>query len=211
MRIFVAILILLSTSFTIDVSYAAKSKAKCTNIFKGTNEKIPEGLKSQLEGMTYDYVYTASLDELDNILYDYDNRKVPKFRERKNKTTHLEVSNLRFMQKSAKFKSSSRKGGYEVLETARSLQTGKLDIDDLPMIQVWEDKKGRLWTLDHRRLAAIILAGNFTEVPVDWATQQEVEDDWDKYDPINGGLSMDIVNYRERERGGQWAVRISIP
>lgn len=64
-------------------------------------------------------------------------------------------------------------GKYTVLENAEALKNGTLKASDLPNIKIWKDADGKIWTLDHRRLAAFRMAG-LDEVPFQWATQEEI-------------------------------------
>ncbi len=75
------------------------------------------------------------------------------------------------MQNSAKNLSKGKK--YTVLRNAIDLKLGRLSPEDLPTIRVWRDSAGKIWTLDHRRLAAFRMAG-VKNVPVQWATTKEV-------------------------------------
>ncbi len=76
---------------------------------------------------------------------------------------------VNFMQSSIK----NQTGRYTVLENAEALRNGTLNANDLPNIKIWEDADGKIWTLDHRRLAAFRIAG-LDEVPFQWATQEEI-------------------------------------
>jgi hypothetical protein len=58
-------------------------------------------------------------------------------------------------------------GQYTVIENAQALSLGKIDPSIL-RINVWMDEYGKIWTLDHRRLAAFELSG-LKNVPVTWA------------------------------------------
>jgi len=56
-------------------------------------------------------------------------------------------------------------GGYTVLGNATALKDGMLLVSNLPLISVWQDSAGKIWTLDHRILAAFKEAGS-KEIPV---------------------------------------------
>lgn len=76
---------------------------------------------------------------------------------------------VRFMQSSIKNKT----GEHTVLDNAEELKNGTLKPEDMPLIRLWKDEEGKIWTLDHRRLAAFRLAG-LESVPFVWATEEEV-------------------------------------
>ena len=75
----------------------------------------------------------------------------------------LNPKDIHFMQSSIK----NATGEFTVLENAEALKTGTLDPQVLKM-NVWEDASGKIWTLDHRRLAAFRLSG-LEEAPIQWA------------------------------------------
>lgn len=95
----------------------------------------------------------------------------------------LDPKDIHFMQSSAK----NNTGDYTVLGNAKSLSEGSLDPNILK-IKVWKDTAGKIWTLDHRRLASFKLAGKC--VPVEWASPQEVKDQMWKMTTATGGKSM---------------------
>ncbi|MRX78932.1 hypothetical protein GJU39_22975 [Pedobacter petrophilus] len=66
------------------------------------------------------------------------------------------------MQSSIKNKTRN----YTVVGNAESLANGSLNPNIL-RINVWKDASGKVWTLDHRRLAAFKLAG-LKEAPIQW-------------------------------------------
>jgi hypothetical protein len=81
----------------------------------------------------------------------------------------LNPNSIRYMQSSIK----NQTGQYTVLGNAQALKSGTLLASDLPAIKVWADSNGRIWTLDHRRLAAFKLA-EINKVPLQWASDKEV-------------------------------------
>jgi hypothetical protein len=100
------------------------------------------------------------------------------------------------MQGSCKYKSRDSKGGYKVISNAKSLKKGKLNVSDFPPLRVWKDSTGKIWSMDHRRLAAFVLSGVVNEVPVTW-TKPSVVKHWKnetKYFPISDGNEIDIIN-----------------
>jgi RHS repeat-associated protein len=92
---------------------------------------------------------------------------------------------IHYMQSSIK----NSTGAHTVLENASALRKGSLKASDLPPIKVWQDKSGKIWTLDHRRLAAFKLA-KMEEIPVEWASSQEVRDQMWKMTTKTEGKSI---------------------
>ena len=75
----------------------------------------------------------------------------------------LNPNQIHFMQSSIK----NSTGEFTVLGNARDLSQGMLDPKKLTM-NVWKDAEGKIWTLDHRRLAAFKFSG-LDKAPVNWA------------------------------------------
>lgn len=99
----------------------------------------------------------------------------------------LDPKDVHFMQGSIK----NQIGNYTVLENAEALKNGTLNASDLPNIRVWEDDAGKIWTLDHRRLGAFKQAG-LDEIPIQWATLEEVASQMWKMTTKNGGTSIKL-------------------
>lgn len=78
---------------------------------------------------------------------------------------------------------------FTVLGNAEALRTGDLGATALPPIRVWSDEVGKIWTLDHRRLAAFRLAG-LAEVPVEWVPMDVVRRQMWKMTTQTGGSSV---------------------
>ena len=93
---------------------------------------------------------------------------------------------VHFMQSSIK----NVTGEYTVLGNAEALRNGTLSPGVLTF-KIWLDNDGKIWTLDHRRLAAFKLAGSET-VPVVFATKKEVESQMWKMTTRNGGTSIKL-------------------
>ncbi len=89
------------------------------------------------------------------------------------------------MQSSIKNKT----GDFTVLGNAGALKNGVLKVSDLPTVKVWKDATGKIWSLDHRRLAAFKLA-DIKEIPVQWATKSEVAGQMWKMTTKTGGESI---------------------
>ena len=97
----------------------------------------------------------------------------------------LNTKVIHFMQSSIRNKT----GSYTVLENAEAIRKGNLKPEDLPLIRVWRDESGKVWTLDHRRLGAFKQAG-IDRIPVQWATPEEVSSQMWKMTTTNGGTSI---------------------
>ena len=122
-------------------------------------------------------------------VYREPNKHFPKFRERAEpRPGRLPLNVLHFMQSSIWDVFHDTK--YDVITTAYQLQRGELEVSALPVVQVWEDDEGKVWTLNHRRVAACRLAGNVGEVPVRWATREEVERNRYEYTTRTEGRSI---------------------
>lgn len=78
-------------------------------------------------------------------------------------------------------------GEYTVLGNAEALADGTLNPNVLKM-KVWKDADGKIWTLDHRRLAAFKISG-LQKAPVEWA--DPAGQMW-KMTTTNGGTSIKL-------------------
>lgn len=116
-------------------------------------------------------------------------QKMPTFnKSQKLGKAEVNVRDIRFSQ--IRCRNSSQDGKYSVLGNAKSIQEGTLKVTDLPTIRVWRDTEGRIWTLDHRRLAAIRLAGNVDKITVEFVDEALVKAQKFKFDTLNEGKSM---------------------
>lgn len=95
----------------------------------------------------------------------------------------VDPKQVHFMQSSAK----NETGEFTVLGNAAALKAGTLDPNILK-IKVWQDSTGKMWTLDHRRLAAFKIADKC--VPIQKASDKEVENQMWKMSTKNDGKSM---------------------
>lgn len=93
----------------------------------------------------------------------------------------LNPGDIHFMQSSIK----NQTGEFTVLGNAEALRAGTLDPGILK-INIWKDASGKIWTLDHRRLAAFRLS-ELQDVPVQWASPEGQM--W-KMTTTNGGTSI---------------------
>jgi hypothetical protein len=95
----------------------------------------------------------------------------------------MNPSEIHFMQSSIK----NTTGEFTVLGNAAALANGSLSPTVLRM-NIWKDVSGKVWTLDHRRLAAFRLSG-LKEAPVQWADPSSQM--W-KMTTTNGGTSIKL-------------------
>ena len=98
----------------------------------------------------------------------------------------LNPNEVHFMQSSIK----NTTGEFTVLGNAEALKAGTLKPEVL-RINVWKDATGKIWTLDHRRLAAFKISG-LSEVPVTWAPTAQVEGQMWKMTTTTGGTSIKL-------------------
>ena len=82
-------------------------------------------------------------------------------------------------------------GEFTVLGNAQALIDGTLSVSDLPLINVWRDSSGKIWTLDHRRLAAFKAAA-IEKVPVNWASDETVKNQMWKMTTRTDGKSITL-------------------
>lgn len=81
-----------------------------------------------------------------------------------------------------------------VLGLAKALRSGTVDFArDIPPIEVWRDVTGRVWTLDHRRLAAVELAAVMDSIPVKFVSEAEVLADRFKFTGASDGRSIIVT------------------
>ena len=99
----------------------------------------------------------------------------------------INPKNIHFMQNSIK----NQTGEYTVLGNVGALRSGKLKATDLPEIRIWKDSSGKIWTLDHRRLAAFRMA-ELDMIPFKWATEKEVAKQMWKMSTKTGGTSIKL-------------------
>lgn len=174
----------------------------CVNLFFSIEEANTQLIDSiNLSGLKYHSIKNGkSSEQLKYDLYHYPQQSVPKPIQFKG-PSHFLVSKILFMQQNARSKSSKHNGGYIVIENAQALKKGQLSVEDFPIITVWKDQTGKVWTLNHRRLAAIVLSGVVSNIPVRWASTDEVlkSKNQDKFFPLNKGKSIDILFVKENK------------
>ncbi|MBK7844037.1 MAG: hypothetical protein IPJ71_10130 [Bdellovibrionales bacterium] len=179
-----------------------------------------------LRGLNYERVYFESEEKLFEMFYEYPdpinvdgqtfrgNLIVPTPTESATKREYLSIEEIRFMQRAARWASLrdpktddiEENSSYDVVDNARKLQAGQLSPNELPKIVVFQDTQGRIWTTNHRILAAFLLSGVVEQVPVTWADADTARRNLNKFFPLEDGRSIDLIN---RFRG--WAIRIRMP
>ena len=92
---------------------------------------------------------------------------------------------IHFMQSSAK----NQTGDYTVIDNANALSNGTLQPEILK-IKIWKDNNDKIWTLDHRRLAAFKIAKKCA--PYEWASQKEIDSQMWKMTTKTGGQTMKL-------------------
>jgi ppGpp synthetase/RelA/SpoT-type nucleotidyltranferase len=90
----------------------------------------------------------------------------------------VDIKDIRFSQVDCK---NGSDGGYTVINNAKAIKYGTLDVSILPKLKVWRDVEGRIWSLDHRRLAAMKLSGALDKVTVEFVPEAEVMADKFKF------------------------------
>lgn len=109
----------------------------------------------------------------------------------------IPIKNINFMQNSIHDVFHQRQ--YDIISTARKLQRNKNIISTLPKIHIWRDTQHNIWTINHRRLASMILAGNIKMVHVIWEDKAQVDANKFEYTTkvsgksINAFLSQRII------------------
>jgi len=115
----------------------------------------------------------------------------------------VDAGDIRFSQLDCKNESD---GGYSVISNAKALRDGSLKVEQLPKLRVWRDSDGRIWTLDHRRLAAMRLSGVVNDIPVEFVDEATVNAQRFKFTTRSEGESIFV----RVEKPGQENVAIVI-
>ena len=98
------------------------------------------------------------------------------------------VNEIRYLQ--AQARNLSADGKYSVIGNAKDMKNGLLKPTDLPPIRVFRDTKGRIWSLDHRRLAAIKLSGAYDKIEVEFVGPEVLKGQEFKFGTLNEGRSL---------------------
>lgn len=100
------------------------------------------------------------------------------------------VSQIRFMQESSSGEFTDLK--HDIFELAHDLQSGKTKVSDLPAIEVWQDRQGRIWTTNHRRLVALLLSGTAKKIPVTFVDEETVMKNRNEFTTTNEGKKIHV-------------------
>lgn len=100
----------------------------------------------------------------------------------------MSLQDIRWSQSMCRNSSQDKK--YSVINNARAFKEGTLKVEQLPTIRVWRDVEGRVWTLDHRRLAAMKLSGVIDEIPVEFVSEALVKEQAFKFSTRNEGKGI---------------------
>lgn len=164
------------------------------------NERVARTIASQekeLEGLSYSslvawepkkreavkrfFIEKGKMDFLGWPLPQYD--KTQKL----GKAT-MGIQDIRWSQSMCRNSSQDKK--YSVINNAKAFKDGTLKVEQLPVIRVWRDTEGRVWTLDHRRLAAMRLSGVVDKLQVEFVSEALVKEQKFKFSTQNEGRSI---------------------
>ncbi len=98
----------------------------------------------------------------------------------------VHINQLHFSQYAA----SNHTGEYTVVGNAQAFKAGKLDPSKFPRLQVWRDTSGKIWTLDHRRLISMVMAGHDKELDVEFVPYEFFKEDRFKFTNMGDGNSI---------------------
>ena len=123
----------------------------------------------------------GKMDFLGQALPKYDqNQKLGK--------ATMSIQDIRWSQSMCRNSSQDKK--YSVINNAKAFKEGTLTVEKLPTIRVWRDTEGRVWTLDHRRLAAMRLSGVVDKIQVEFVAETMVKEQAFKFSTQNEGRSI---------------------
>lgn len=163
-------------------------------------------LQREVKGLNYGGIVTWQLDEMADLnrnLVRYDEvdelgYAMPAYdKSQKLGNAVVDAKKIRFAQITAQNDSA---GGYTVINNAHSLKNGSLKTTDLPKLRVWKDVNGNIWTLDHRRLAAMRLSGVVDKLEVEFVAEEVVRAQRFKYSSPTDGKSMMLIFKQPEER-----------
>lgn len=109
----------------------------------------------------------------------------------------VNIDELHFSQLNIGSKTGSN-NEYTVFGNARAIKEGKLDVKIFPKLRVWRDVNGKIWTLDHRRLAAMRLSGVIDEVDVVFVPEWRVNLERFKFSTESDG-KMILMRFKDKE------------
>lgn len=115
---------------------------------------------------------------------------IPKYQTVACPPSDIYIADIRFMQDSASgvFQDNKR----DIIELARQIQKDPASIEKLPKIEVWQDEQGRIWTINHRRLIAMILSGIVLKIPVIFADEATVQKNRHEFTTTTNGKTINI-------------------
>lgn len=164
-------------------------------------QKLKLGIKDkekELEGLSYSAVIPWTPKKRDAVKrffiekFDMKNPLTlpPYDKTQKLGRAELALKDIRFSQVNCRNMSQDKK--FTVVGNAKAFRDGTLDPKKLPTIKVWRDTEGRVWTLDHRRLAAMRLSGVIDKVEVEFVSEAVVQAQKFKFGTHNEGKSIFI-------------------
>lgn len=166
------------------------------------NERVSKAIaqkEKELEGLSYSGVVAWEPQkrqavkrffiEKGNGKMDFLGQALPKYdRNQKLGKATMSLQDIRFSQSMCRNSSQDKK--YSVINNAKAFKDGTLTVDKLPTIRVWRDTEGRVWTLDHRRLASMRLSGVVDEIQVEFVAESMVKEQAFKFSTQNEGRSI---------------------
>lgn len=117
----------------------------------------------------------------------------------------VHINELHFSQYAA----SNHTGEYTVVGNAIAFKSGQLDPTKFPRIQVWRDVTGKIWTLDHRRLVSMVLAGMDREIDVEFVSFDFFKDDRFKFTNMGDGNSI-VLSLTKEDKTSKAPIAIVI-
>lgn len=167
-------------------------------------ENFTKAIHESLEGLKYNGIVPWSPREITNLnrkLVRYHNikefsYKLPRYKKnQKLGPATISANQIRFSQAACKNESE---GGYSVIANAHAFKAGTLKPSDLPRLRVWKDSNDKIWTLDHRRLAAMRLSGVIEDVEVEFVAEEVVKSQHFKFDTTSQGQSI-LVQIKNKD------------
>ena len=150
---------------------------------------IQEHFKKILQGLNYTKMKVISEDFFNQDQKRIVSKPFPRYQmPSKPEPKTVPINAIHFMQNSIWGVFTQSK--YDVITTAHQLKDHSLLISQLPKLEIWQDQQHRIWTLDHRRLAAMTMARNVKNVPVIWASKQEVQQYRSRYTTTSQGKQI---------------------
>ncbi|MBF0362537.1 MAG: hypothetical protein HQK49_16075 [Oligoflexia bacterium] len=188
----VGVMVLLLSLSLVTNADASKKRDKNNSSLTTKAHFTKEELKKELEDLNYCRLIPRP-QGLDKKL------KLPAV-DKKNqdklagKKVLLDINEIHYMQGGCS--NTTKDGNYTVIQNAKDIKDGILDINVIPRIGVWKDTNGRIWTVDHRRLASFVLSGAVKKVPAVWIDSKTVIHDKFKYSNKAKGDKMTITSGR---------------